>query len=207
MKRPTRAWFHDRFGQERTFDPYDASGGQRLYPWAWYDRMPDGSPARAQHERMLALHRAVHDLIASHPRMEEYFDSGPVDGSGYRDLYAEHTPAFADGTYATDLDEWSDMLLTLVDLVDLDHRYDDDDEYYFDEATRRALMSPLAQVRADLVRFIGREKEKALESERAGAPDAKTAPMDPPPVEPADPVNDESTRTPSEPPAPTAPET
>lgn len=161
MKRKTRTFFEDRNGAQREYDPADFSGRQLVYPADWYEEMPEGSHARAQHERIIAMHAKVHGFIRSDQKLEEYFDTGPVDGSGCRDLYSEHTPAFESGDYATDLKEWGEMLSSILALVDLDYELDwDEDEleskdaHYFDMETRSSLRAPLRALEAELASFL-----------------------------------------------------
>ena len=156
MKRKTRSFFEDRYGSQREYDPADASGQQLRYPHEWLEELPPDAPARAQHDRLLALHARVYELIQGHPRLQEYFDTGPVDGSGFRVCYAEDAPAYADGNYPTDLVEWSDMLQTMLCLIDLEYQLDDDEGEtpYFDQEAREVLRAPLKALDADVAAFI-----------------------------------------------------
>lgn len=156
-KRKTNRLFTDRNGTPREFDPEDTSGRQRRYPPEWVDTLSPDSPARRQHERAHELHDKVHGLIVGTQQLEEYFDTGPVDGSGFRDLYSEHTPAFASGDYPTDLHEWAEMLHSIVGMIDLDYReeFDEEDErFYFDEEARETLYQPLQALDAEITAFL-----------------------------------------------------
>jgi len=168
MKRKTRSFFQDRHGVQREYDPEDASGSQHAYPAEWIDQLPKGSPAQAQHQRLLELHRRVFEFIESHPRLEEYFDSGPVDGSGFRIYYAEDAPAYAQGDYPTDLEDWADMLQTIIGLIDLEYLVEDDitgqEEYYFDRPAREMLQGQLEALEEDVSEMVD-----SLEPEPAGA--------------------------------------
>lgn len=156
MKRKTENLFEDRHGIQRQYDPEDASGRQTRYPAKWIDGLPAESPARVQHEGVLRLYRKVHDFIEGHDRLQEFFDSGPVDGSGFRDLYSEHTHSFASGEYATDLVEWVEMLQTIVGLIDLEYSEDDDEgeRFYFDEEACKTLTQPLWALEEEVTNFL-----------------------------------------------------
>lgn len=156
-KRKIRTSFVDRNGTQREFDPEDTSGRQKRYPAEWIEQLPEDSPARRQHDRAMQLHEKVHGFIQNHSQVEEYFDTGPVEGSGYRDLYAEHTPAFASGDYPTDLEEWGEMLHTIVGMIDLDYRLDfdgEDERFFFDEEARETLYKPLQAMDAEITAFL-----------------------------------------------------
>jgi len=156
-KRKTRCFFTDRNGTSREYDPEDTSGRQKRYPPEWVETLPSDSPARRQHDRAQELHEKVHGLIRANQQLEEYFDTGPVDGSGFRDLYSEHTPAFASGDYATDLEEWAEMLQSIVGMIDLDYRVDfdqEDERFFFDEEARETLYRPLQALDAEIAEFL-----------------------------------------------------